>query len=98
MQIRLFCAVAASLATSVSTAQDGRHSGPADPSAAVPTLRYESAFAGYRRHADEKPLSWREANEEVHRLGGHVGHVPLGAARKGTPPQPTPRDGQGARP
>jgi len=97
MQIRLFCAVAASFAAGMGAAQDARRPGPADPSAAVPTLRYESAFAGYRRQAEEKLVPWREANEEVRRLGGHVGHVPAGAAKDGTPARPLPQAGQGAR-
>ena len=43
---------------------------PLDPKASVPTLTYESAFAPYRRLGDEKPLSWREANDTVARIGG----------------------------
>jgi hypothetical protein len=42
---------------------------PLDPQATVPALKYESAF-GPRRTADDKPLSWREANDNVARIGG----------------------------
>ena len=38
--------------------------------AAQPPLNYRSAMAGYRSFADEKPVSWMEANELVHRRGG----------------------------
>jgi hypothetical protein len=45
---------------------------PLDASAAVPLLRYESSFARYRGLADGdgKTISWREANEQVARIGG----------------------------
>ena len=36
---------------------------PLDPKASVPTLRYESSFAQYRRLGEEKPVSWRDAND-----------------------------------
>jgi hypothetical protein len=39
--------------------------------APVPALTYESPFAAYRRLAEQsKPLSWREANDAVGRIGG----------------------------
>ena len=43
---------------------------PLDPKAAVPALGYESSFTQYRRLADEKPVSWRDANDTVTRIGG----------------------------
>lgn len=43
---------------------------PADPKAPVPELRPPSALAGYRRLADPPPLTWREANDRVTRIGG----------------------------
>ena len=43
---------------------------PLDPKASVPTLRYESPFAQSRRLGDEKPVSWRDANDTVTRIGG----------------------------
>lgn len=43
---------------------------PLDPKASVPTLIYESPFSPYRRLGDEKPVSWREANDTVARIGG----------------------------
>jgi hypothetical protein len=35
---------------------------------------YDSAFAGYRPWKEEEPGRWREANDEMGRLGGHAGH------------------------
>ena len=49
---------------------------PADPKAAVPSRSYESAFKDYRPYVDTEVARWRETNEEMGRLGGHVGHVP----------------------
>ncbi len=43
---------------------------PLDPKAQVPALRYESAFAQFRRIGDDKPVPWREANDAVARIGG----------------------------
>lgn len=43
---------------------------PLDPKAAVPSVRYTSAFAQYRRLEDNKPVGWREANDTVTRIGG----------------------------
>jgi hypothetical protein len=42
----------------------------------VPARPYESAFKGYRPYVDPEVTRWRQSNEEVGRLGGHVGHVP----------------------
>lgn len=41
----------------------------ASASTVKPTL-YQSAFEGYRRFEDEKVQSWREANDNVGRIGG----------------------------
>ena len=43
---------------------------PLDPKAQVPSVRYESAFAQFRRIGDDKPVAWREANDAVARIGG----------------------------
>ncbi len=43
---------------------------PLDPRASVPTVVYQSSFARYRLLGDEKPVSWREANDTVARIGG----------------------------
>lgn len=43
---------------------------PLDPKAQVPSVRYASAFAQFRRLGDDKPLSWRDANDAVARIGG----------------------------
>ena len=37
---------------------------------AVPSSVYRSAWSGYRPFADEKVISWKDANDEVRRIGG----------------------------
>ncbi len=37
---------------------------------AAPSSVYRSAWSGYRPFADEKVISWRDANDEVRRIGG----------------------------
>lgn len=55
---------------------------PADATAPVSAAAYESAFKDYRAPNNEGETPdkvWRSANDEVGRLGGHVGHVKDGA-------------------
>ncbi len=42
---------------------------------AAPTLKYESAFTGYTRFADEKRANWRDVNDTAGLLGGHAAHL-----------------------
>jgi hypothetical protein len=65
----------AMLVAGAAGAQGERRPEPGDPAARVPATEYRSSFDTYRRYAESEPASWREANEEVRRLGGHVGHV-----------------------
>jgi len=46
---------------------------PADPAVTVPPARYDSAFAGFAPYREQKLAPWREVNDEVARVGGHVG-------------------------
>ena len=59
---------------------------PADPKAAVPARPYEPAFKDYRPYVDPEVTRWRQSNEEVGRLGGHVGHVPKAQEPAAKPP------------
>lgn len=60
-------------------------SDPLDPKATVPVLTYESSFSRSRLLAEEKPVSWREANDTVNRIGGWRVY-----AREAQQPDPTP--------
>ncbi len=59
---------------------------PADPKqgpAAAPA--HEPAFRDYRPYVDPEVGRWRQANDEVGRLGGHSGHLP---SKPGAVPKP----------
>jgi len=79
-------------------AQAGGHAGhppatPATPAAATTTApaapppqaasTYRSAFDGYRRFADEPVKSWKEANDNVGRIGGWKTYAKEATAESG---------------
>ena len=72
----------AALAAGNAWAQSGTRPDPADPNARVPETAYCSAFDGYRSHELSKQTPWRDANEAVGRIGGHVGILREQAARE----------------
>jgi hypothetical protein len=47
---------------------------PAEPRAAAPSLRYESAFADYRPFKDGPPAPWKEVNDALKGASGHSAH------------------------
>jgi len=63
------CAVALS-ATAQPTAPASHNADPLDAKAAVPGMVYESAIGRDRRKPDRPPIAWREANDNVARIGG----------------------------
>jgi hypothetical protein len=75
-------------------AQQSVLTGPADPQAKVPAPAYVSAFASYRPLRDEPLAPWREINEEVARIGGHIGM--FGGAHAGHGVKPAPATNPGA--
>jgi len=96
MDKRTAIALAAAFAGNAA-AQGTARPDPADPKAAASSRAvYESAFKDYRPHTDPQVGRWRESNEEMGRLKGHIGHVP-----GSVPPSPAPKPGpagQGGRP
>lgn len=60
---------------------------PLDSNASVPALAYESSLSRFRRPGDEKPVSWREANDSVARIGGWRVY-----AREAQQPDPAPAE------
>ena len=73
------CAVAAAslamlaattLPLQAQTAARSARADPLDPAASVPAAGYRSSLPSPRATADEKPVSWREANDTVARIGG----------------------------
>lgn len=65
----------AALAAGTAVADSGKRPDPADPKEKAPAAVYRSAFEGYRALGEPKRTPWREANEEVERVGGHLGIV-----------------------
>lgn len=75
--------------------------GPANPALKGPPVTYRSAFDG--RPAEPAETPWKDANDEVRRLGGHIGilqeddtapgghagHSGEGAAAAASPQKPT---------
>lgn len=95
--LRMSCFALAACFAGSAAAQNPARLHPADPKAGTPLRPYESAFKGYRPYVAPEVARWRDTNEEMGRLGGHVGHVPResGATAKlgAKPPAPV---GQGA--
>lgn len=63
----------ASVAAGAAAAQHAAPADPADPKARAPAHEYRSAFESYRRFAEPELAPWRAVNEEVRRVGGHMG-------------------------
>lgn len=49
--------------------------GPADPSVKGPSVPFRSVFTPTPQPADSEEMPWRGANDEVGRLGGHIGQL-----------------------
>lgn len=89
--LRLKLCLVAALAAEAAAAQAIKPPHPADAAVPTPAARYDSVFAGYAPFRDEKLAPWREVNDEVARVGGHIGILRgSGAptARTPLPPQP----------
>lgn len=56
---------------------------PLDAQARVPAVAYQSPLAAYRRLGEDKPVSWKEANKTVNRIGGWRAY-----AREAQQPEP----------
>lgn len=56
-------------------AQSGDANDPRAPGAKVPPVTYRSAFEEYRPYREQEIASWRAVNEEVARVGGHIGAI-----------------------
>lgn len=70
----------AALATLTVSAQTA----PSTPSG---TPGYRSAFEGYQAYGEDKPLSWKEANDTVGKVGGWRAYA-AEAQRAAEPPAP----------
>lgn len=59
----------AALSTAVPCAAQARPD-PLDATAPVPALTYRSSLNNFRVSGDDKPVSWKEANDTAARIGG----------------------------
>jgi hypothetical protein len=66
---------------------------PLESTANVPTPTYKSAFAPFRRLGEEKAVSWRDANDNVARIGGWRVY-----AREAQQPNPAPAAAPATKP
>lgn len=64
---------------------------PLDPRASVPAPVYRSSLAAHRRAGEDKPVTWREANDTVTRIGGWRAYT-----REAQQPEPAGSAAQGA--
>jgi hypothetical protein len=76
--------VAAALACAAGAA-GAQTPAPRAAAVAAPPV-YRSAFEGYRPYVEEPLAPWREVNDTVGRVGGHVGVIR--ADESSTPPAP----------
>lgn len=60
---------------------------PVQSGAREPEMKYESAFERYVPYREQPLATWRDVNDEVGRVGGHVGMFG-GAGHGGTKPGP----------
>lgn len=66
----LFALVTAALTAQAEATPRAGKPDPLDPKASVPALVYVSSLQPAKRAGDDKPISWREANDTVARIGG----------------------------
>jgi hypothetical protein len=78
-------AVAMLLAILAGTATAHQHGKPDDPAARVAPPARVSVFDQYQRYREEPTDGWRDLNDEVARVGGHIGIV-RGDKPAATPP------------
>jgi len=77
------------LATGFVAAQSEQRPDPREAQAVVPGIEYRSAFSDYQRYRDPAIADWRSSNDEVGRLGGHVGHTSAGRSGLSSKPEAT---------
>ena len=70
---------------------------PTEPShagARVPETKYDSAFRNYAPYREQPLAPWRDVNDEVGRVGGHIGMFGGGhGGHAGGKPSPQPQAG-----
>jgi len=75
MKERTMFGALAIVVAGATAAQNAPQTDPRDPKARVQPADYRSAFADYRPYNEPEIANWRAVNEEVGRVGGHLGIV-----------------------
>lgn len=91
--LALACLAAATYVAAQPGAASAPRSGTPDAlnaQAAVPPLRHESAFTGYRRHTEATPIDWKDANDTVTRIGGWRAYAREATLPAAAPPKAKP--------
>ena len=65
--------VLSALAGGAAMAQQAEGTAPRESATKAPGLTYRSAFEDYRPFRDQQLAPWREVNDDVARVGGHLG-------------------------
>ena len=60
-----FAIVTLVIGITTAAAQSGKLPDPADPGAAAPAVKYESAFSDYQPFQEQKSNAWKQVNKEV---------------------------------
>ncbi|MGQ0654946.1 MAG: hypothetical protein ACT4P4_22205 [Betaproteobacteria bacterium] len=99
--MRILLLLAASVIAATAAAQPEGRRKATDPEAPVQPVQYRSAFADYKPFREPEAANWRDVNDEVRGLGGHMGHAgkpkPPGAKQEsGQQPQRAAPGGHGA--
>ena len=89
----------AALAAQAQPAGKAARPDPLDANASVPALRHASSLSTAPRAGEDKPISWRDANDTVARIGGWRVYTreaqqpdPLPARAAASPPAAKPAD------
>jgi len=91
---KIYAAMLCALYAGGAAAQDAPRPAPTGATKSGGAPAYESAFRDYRPYVDPELARWREANDEMARLKGHVGHLPAtvrpgGSSTSAKPPAHT---------
>ncbi len=60
-----FAIITLTISVATAVAQSSKLPNPADPGAAAPAVKHESAFSDYQPFREQKIRSWKEVNQEV---------------------------------
>lgn len=75
MHKRIMWGALAMVVAGAAAAEKAPPPSPADPTGRAQPAQYRSAFADYRRYDEPEIADWRAVNDEVGRVGGHLGIV-----------------------